>query len=79
MNIPDLPATVRIERGQDDGVATVAEGVVLPSGRVVVEWRPEAFPEGERTSRGPLSIYEGVGDAEQASGGLVMVDREGPA
>ena len=65
---------VHIEREQDGRMSTVARGALLPSGRIAIEWRREAFPEGERTEHPTLSFYESVTDAEQASGGMVVVD-----
>lgn len=65
---------VHIEREQDGRMMTVADGALLPSGRFVIEWRREAFPEGERTEYPTLSLYETIDDAEQASGGIVVED-----
>lgn len=52
----------------------VASGALLPSGTIVVEWNREAFPEGERTDHNTRSIYASIDDAEQASGGEVIVN-----
>lgn len=68
---------LHIEREQDGKMSTVAYGALLPSGRIVIEWRREAFPEGERTEEPTLSIYETVADAEQASGGMVVIENGG--
>jgi len=59
---------------QRDG-KRVAAGALLPSGAVAVEWNREAFPEGERTEHPTTSLYAHIDDAEQASGGEVVVDR----
>jgi len=70
------PAIVHIEREQDSGMSVVAWGVLLSRGRIVVEWRPEAFPEGERTDEPTLSIYGTLADAEEATGGKVVIHEE---
>jgi hypothetical protein len=66
-----------IERGPVGEKTVVAHGALYPSGRIVIEWRREAFPEGERTERPTLSIYESLADAEEASGGVVVLDEDG--
>jgi len=67
---------LHVEREQNGKMETVARGALLPSGRVVIEWRREAFPEGERTDEPTLSIYESVADAEEATGGKIVTRRE---
>jgi len=55
----------------------VAAGALLPSGAVAVEWNREAFPEGERTAHPTTSLYRTIDDAEEASGGSLVVDHVG--
>jgi len=57
-----------------DGEA-VALGALMSSGQIVVEWKREAFPEGERTDAPTLSIYRNVPDAEEATGGSVEIKK----
>lgn len=75
--------TLFVERGTDGHgkMQVPAEGVLLPSGRVVIEWRPESFEPDERTKERPLSIYASVEDCEQATGGTVRLrfDEDTPA
>ncbi|KAA9399689.1 hypothetical protein [Haloarcula sp. CBA1129] len=52
----------------------VAAGALLPSGTVAVEWNREAFPEGERTDEPTTSLYGHVEDAEEATGGTLIVN-----
>ncbi len=66
-------AACHIER---DG-RRVAAGALLPSGAVAVEWNREAFPEGERTEYPTTSLYRSIDDAEEASGGSLVVDHAG--
>jgi len=66
---------VHIER---DG-KRVAAGALLPSGAVSVEWNRDVFLEGERTEQPIHSLYGHIDDAEQASGGTVVItDSEEP-
>lgn len=76
-----LARALRVTREPDDEAneaPTVAYGAELPSGTVVVEWDPEAFPEGERTRKATQSIYGNIADARQATGGSIQfeVDQE---
>lgn len=50
----------------------VGYGCQFPSGTIVVEWEPEAFPEGERTNQPTQSIYGDLADARQATGGEIV-------
>ncbi|MBX0322456.1 hypothetical protein EGH21_05365 [Halomicroarcula sp. F13] len=52
----------------------VAAGALMPGGNVVVQWNRQAFPEGERTDNLTFSHYAHISDAEQATGGTVIVN-----
>ena len=72
MSEPCPAARLHIEN--DDG-DVVAVGVQFPdSGTIVVEWRREAFPPGERTDEPTRSHYSGVDDAAQCAGEVVFGD-----
>lgn len=65
------------ERASASEAGVIATGVQFPSGNIVVEWRREAFAEGDRTDAPTESRYGSVEDAEQASGGFVeLLDDE---
>lgn len=46
-------------------------GVQFPTGRCVVEWRREAFPEENRLEHPHMSEYGCIADVEQGTGGKV--------
>jgi hypothetical protein len=60
---------VRDPDGDANEGAVVAYGCEFPSGTIVVEWEPGAFPDGEQTEEPTQSIYGSHADAEQATGG----------
>jgi len=63
---------LKVERNGD----VVALGALYVSGDVIVQWRPSAFPEVERTQNHVTSHYDSVSDAETATSGTLVFESE---
>lgn len=65
------PERARLEANEETVTAT---GVQFPSGRIVIEWRREAFQPGDRASGVVHSKYDNVKDATQATAGDIIFE-----
>jgi hypothetical protein len=62
------------ERASSSDETVTAVGARYPSGDIIIQWRREAFAEGERSKTPVTSHYRNVEDAEQASAGTVVFE-----
>lgn len=68
------PDRARAEASEE---TVTAVGVQFPSGHIMIEWRQEAFEDGQQTDAPARSHYESVRDAELATkGDIVFEDGE---
>lgn len=62
------------ERASSSDETVTAVGAQYPSGDIIIQWRREAFAEGERARAPVTSHYRNEEDAEQASAGTLVFE-----